>query len=234
MPTPRAPFNVENPVWKTAKMVTNYHSTALCLSLSVQLYAEGTPPALVACKDIPIDTLPFNCEGHCPGVWVNLEDCQSPPAAGGGGGGGRKGSGRGIMKWFLPKGRRGSDGVPDNDEDDAGAPALHLQVFFSSPSTSRFSLSVCLSVCLSHSLTLSLTHTHKQTRTLPLHASPTGTPSSCAAPDLDWLRSYAIYCAGDQAPQEGGGRAFENMSDEELLVWLTEIFVAADSDNNGE
>jgi len=35
------------------------------------------------------------------------------------------------------------------------------------------------------------------------------------------------------APQEGGGRAFENMSDEELLVWLTEIFVAADSDNNG-
>jgi hypothetical protein len=31
----------------------------------------------------------------------------------------------------------------------------------------------------------------------------------------------------------GGGRAFENMSDEELLVWLTEIFVAADTDNNG-
>jgi len=28
-------------------------------------------------------------------------------------------------------------------------------------------------------------------------------------------------------------RLFESMGDEELLIWLTEIFVAADSDNNG-
>ena len=33
--------------------------------------------------------------------------------------------------------------------------------------------------------------------------------------------------------EASGLRAFETMSDEELLVWLTEIFVAADSDNNG-
>ena len=33
--------------------------------------------------------------------------------------------------------------------------------------------------------------------------------------------------------EASGLRVFETMSDEELLVWLTEIFVAADSDNNG-
>ena len=34
-------------------------------------------------------------------------------------------------------------------------------------------------------------------------------------------------------PETSGRRIFEGMSDEELLSWLTEMFVAADTDNNG-
>ena len=62
-------------------------------------------------------------------------------------------------------------------------------------------------------------------------ANPVSRDSTSIASHLH-SHSLVTNRAGLQAP-EGGGRAFESMSDEELLVWLTEIFVAADTDNNG-
>ena len=49
----------------------------------------------------------------------------------------------------------------------------------------------------------------------------------------DYFERLAYPDAVGDASGDDSRRPFESMSDEELLAWLTEIFVAADTDNNG-
>jgi len=49
----------------------------------------------------------------------------------------------------------------------------------------------------------------------------------------DYFENLAFPDDEGLLPETSGRRIFEGMSDEELLSWLTELFVAADTDNNG-
>ena len=49
----------------------------------------------------------------------------------------------------------------------------------------------------------------------------------------DYFERLAYPDAVGDASGDDSRRPFESMSDEELLAWLTEIFVTADTDNNG-
>ena len=55
------------------------------------------------------------------------------------------------------------------------------------------------------------------------------------SPSFGWIRSFILSSETlkylTQDANASAARVFENMSQDELLLWLTQIFVAADTDN---
>jgi hypothetical protein len=71
-----------NVVWNQ-KMA--FPSCSVRSLINVKVFSESNPPGLVASKSIPVDALPWDFQGHVPGLWVDLEICKSKIANNGNG-----------------------------------------------------------------------------------------------------------------------------------------------------
>jgi len=63
-----------NVVWNQKMAFPSCSARSL---INVKVFSESTPPGLVASKEIPVDALPWDSEGHVPSLWVDLEICTS-------------------------------------------------------------------------------------------------------------------------------------------------------------